>query len=86
MRRLLQDMDITDAEVTTDALLTSFCSTMSRDELLHIAQLLFDLHRDTSVFLTERIAVARLTDQTSDDILDEITRLLRRFIGGVRRQ
>ena len=44
-RHLLQDMDITyairlapapNAEVTTDALLTSFRSTMSRIELLHI--------------------------------------------------
>jgi len=94
-RRLLQDMDIMyairlapapDAEVTTDALLTSFRSTMSCEELLHIVQLLFDLQWDTSVFLTEGIAVARPTDQLSDDILDEITRLLRRFIGGVQRQ
>ena len=94
-RRLLQDMYVTyaiclapapDAEVTTDALLTSFRRMMSHEQLLHIVQLLFDLQRDTSVFLTERIAVARLTDQSSDDILDEILRLLCHFIGGVQRQ
>jgi len=94
-RHFLQDLDITyairlapapDAEVTTDALLTLFCTTMSRDQLLNIVQLLFDLQQDTSVFLMERITVARLTDQPSDDILDELLRLLRRFIGGVHCQ
>jgi len=57
-----------------------------REELLHIVQLLFDLQRDTSVFLMERISVAHLTDQPSDDILDEVIRLLQRFISGTRRQ
>ena len=95
MRRFLQDADITyavrlaptpDAEATTDALLVSFQSATPRDQLLHIVQLLFDIQRDTSVLLMERITVARLTDQTSDDILDEVIRLLRRFIRDTRCQ
>jgi len=59
---------------------------MTREQLLHIMQLLFDVQRDTSVFLTERITVARLTDQSSDEILDEILSLLRRFTIGMRQQ
>jgi len=75
-----------DADAVTDALYSSFRTTMTRDQLLHTVQLLFDLQQDTSVFLTERITVARLTDQPSDEILDEVLRLLRRFTTGVRRQ
>jgi len=94
-RRSLEDGDITyavhlaltpDANAVTDALYSSYRTTMTRDQLLHTMQLLFDLQRDTSVFLTERIFVARLTDRPSDEILDEILRLLRRFTTGVRRQ
>jgi len=94
-RRLLNDQDITyavrlvpapDAAVTMDALMTSFRTTMTRKQLLHIIQLVFDVQRDTSVFLTERITVARLTDQSSDEILDEILGLLRRFTIGTRLQ
>ena len=94
-RRALRDADITyavrlapmpDADAVTDALYSSFRTTMMRDQLLHIVQLLFDLQRDTSVFLTERIFVARLTDQPSDEILDEILRLLHHFTTGVRWQ
>jgi len=94
-RRLLNDQDITyavrlapapDATITTDALMTLFQTTMTREQLSHIIQLLFDVQCDTSIFLTERITVARLTDQSSDEILDEILRLLRRFtIGTCRR-
>jgi len=75
-----------DADAVTDVLYSSFHTTMTRDQLLHTVQLLFDLQQDTSVFLTERITVARLTDQPSDEILDEVLRLLRRFTTGVRRQ
>ena len=57
-----------------------------RPQLLHIVQLLLDLLRDTSGFLTERIFVARLANQSSDEILDEVVRLLRRFTTGERRQ
>jgi len=80
-RRFLQDADITyavrlapapDAEATTDTLLVSFQSAASREQLLHMVQLLFDLQWDTSVFLMERISVARLTDQPSDEISDKI--------------
>jgi len=75
-----------DAEATTDALLTSFRSTFTREQLLHTVQLLFDLLRDTRVFIMERITVARLMDQPSDDILDEVGHFLQRFIRGARRQ
>jgi len=84
-RRHLRDANITyairlapapDAEATMDALLTSFRSTYTCKQLLHTVQLLFDLQRDTGVFLMERITVARLTDQPSDDILDEVARFL----------
>ena len=60
-RQLLRDADITyairlapapDAEATTDALLTSFCSTYMCKQLLHIVQLLFDLQQDTGVLLS----------------------------------
>jgi len=94
-RRSLEDGDITyairlaptpNADAVTDALYSSYRTTMTRDQLLHVVQLLFDLQRDTSVFLTERIFVARHTSQLSDEILDEILRLLRRFTTGVRRQ
>ena len=94
-RRSLKDADITyavrlapaqDAEAVTDALYTSFRTMMTRQQLLHTVQLLFDLKRDTSVFLTERITIARLTDQLSDEILDEVLRLLRRFTTGMCRQ
>jgi len=94
-RRSLRDADITyavrlapapDAGAVTDALYSSFRTTMTREQLLHTVQLLFDLKRDTSVFLTERITVAHLTDQPSDEILDEVLRLLHRFTTGVCRQ
>jgi len=94
-RRLLNDQDITyavrlapapDAAVTTDALMTSFRTTMTREQLSHIIQLLFDVQRDTSVFLTKRITVSRLTDQSSDEILDEILCLLCCFTIGTHRQ
>ena len=94
-RRSLEDGDITyavrlaptpDADTVTDALYSSYRTTLTRDQLLHIVQLLFNLQRDMSVFLTERIFVARLMDQPSDEILDEILRLLRRFTTGVRWQ
>jgi len=94
-RRSLRDADITyavrlapapDAGAVADALNSSFRTTMTREQLLYTVRLLFDLQRDTSVFLTERITVARLTDQPSDEVLDEILRLLRRFTTGVRRQ
>jgi len=94
-RRLLNDQDISyavrlaptpDAAVTTDALMTSFRMTMTHEQLLHTIQLLFDVQHDTSVFLMERITVARLTDRSSNDILDEILSLLRRFTIGTRRQ
>ena len=94
-RRQLEDGDLTyairlaptpNAETVTDALLASYRTTLTRPQLLHIVQLLFDLLRDTSTFLTERIFVARLTGQPSDEILDEIQRLLRRFTTGERRQ
>jgi len=94
-RHTLEDGDITyavclaltpDANAITDALYSSYRTAMTHDQLLHVVQLLFDFQRDTSVFLTERIFVARLTGQPSDEILDEIVRLLRRFTTGVRRQ
>ena len=94
-RRLLEDGDITyairlaptpNANTVTDAFLSSYRTTLTRAQLLHIVQLLFDLLRDTSGFLTERIFVARLMDQPSDEILDEVLRLLRRFTTGERRQ
>ena len=94
-RRQLEDGDITyavrlaptpNATTVTDALLASYRTPLTRAQLLHIVQLLFDLLRDTSGFLTERIFVARLMDQPSDEILDEILRLLRRFTTGERRQ
>jgi len=94
-RRSLEDGDITyavrlaplpDVNTVTDALLSSYRTTLTRAQLLHIVQLLFDLLRDTSTFLTERIYVARLMDQPSDEILDEILRLLCRFTTGVHRQ
>ena len=94
-RRSLRDADITyavrlapapDADAVTDVLYTSFRTTMTCEQLQYAVQLLFDLQRDTSVFLTERITVARLMDQPSDEILDEVLRLLRRFTTGVRRQ
>jgi len=94
-RRQLEDGDFTyairlaptpNANTVTDALLASYRMPLTCAQLLHIVQLLFDLLRDTSGFLTERIFVARLMDQPSDEILDEILRLLRRFITGERRQ
>ena len=94
-RRLLEDGDITyavrlaplpDVNMVTDALISSYRTTLTREQLQRIVRLLFDLLRDTSVFLTERIFVARLMDQPSDEILDEILRLLRRFTAGERRQ
>jgi len=95
IRRSLEDGDITyavrlaplpDVNTVTDALLSSYRTTLTRNQLQRIVRLLFDLLRDTSVFLTERIFVARLTDQPSDEILEEILRLLRRFTAGERRQ
>jgi len=94
-RRQLDDGDITyairlaptpNANTITDALLASYRTPLTRPQLLHIVQLLIDLLRDTAGFLTERIFVARLADQPSDEILDEIVRLLRRFATGERRQ
>ena len=87
-RRQLDDGDITyairlaptpNANTITDALLASYRTPLTRPQLLHIVQLLLDLLRDTAGFLTERIFVARLSDQSSDEILDEIVRLLSRF-------
>jgi len=94
IRRPLDDGDITyavrlaplpDVDTVTDALLASYRTTLTRDQLRHIVRLLFDLLRDTSVFLTERIFVARLMGQPSDEILEELLRLLRRFTAGERR-
>ena len=94
-RRSLEDGDITyavrlaptpNANTVTDALLASYRTPLTRAQLLHIVQLLFDLLRDTTGFLTERIFVARLANQSSDEILDEVVRLLRRFTTGERRQ
>jgi len=93
--RSLEDGDITyavrlaplpDVNTVTDALFSSYRTTLTRDQLQRIVRLLFDLLRDTSVFLMERIFVARLMGQPSDEILDEILRLLRRFTAGERRQ
>ena len=94
-RRQLDDGDITyairlapttNANTITDALLASYRMPLTRPQLLHIVQLLINLLRDTAGFLTERIFVARLADQPSDEILDEIVRLLCRFATGERRQ
>ena len=70
----LEDGDITyairlaptpNANTVTDALLASYRTPLTRPQLLHIVQLLFDLLRDTAGFLTERIFVARLSDPVS---------------------
>ena len=89
-RRLLTDDDIThgvrlastaDADVIVNSLMSSFRTSQSREELTRLVSLMLDILWDTSVFLRERISVARLQEQSSDDILDEVMRQLQRFVG-----
>jgi len=94
-RRLLTDDDIThgvrlastiDADVIVSTLLSSFRTTYTREELTHIVGLILDVLRDTCVFLRERISVARLREELSDDILNDIMRQLLRYVGGRPRE
>jgi len=71
-----------DADIIVNSLLSSFRTTYARKELTHLVSLMLDVLRDTSVFLRERISVARLREEPSDDILNEIMRQLLRYIGG----
>jgi len=93
-RRQMRDADISyavrlatseSAEVVTDSLLAAFRTDCTREQLLRIVRLMFGLLRDVGVFLRERITVARLTNLSSDDLLDELSQLIERFVGGARR-
>jgi len=62
-------------------LMNSFRTTESREELTRLVSLMLDILRDTSLFLRERISVARLREESSDDILNEVMRQLQHFVG-----
>jgi len=75
-RRLLTDDDIThgvrlassaDADVIVNSLMSSFRTSESREGLTRLVSLMLDILRDTSVFLRERISVARLCEEPDDD-------------------
>jgi len=69
------------SEYVTDSLIATFCTEFSRDQLLSLVHSMFGLLRYVGIFLRERFILARLSGQSLQEVVDEITGFLDRFLG-----